>query len=151
MSADGFGEHAHQGIATMEREHELELRLVRELQAALGAGDRAAAEALFRSLEELTEAHFLGEQLLMRLHAYPAYAAHQEEHDRLIGELRGLAEAVASADPPDPVAAAGAPRPRRAEPPRPTGHPPQPSPAPPAARLRRDRAPSAPSHPPSPR
>jgi hemerythrin-like metal-binding protein len=106
MSADGIGEHAHQGIATMEREHELELRLVRELQSALGAGDRAAAEALFRSLEELTEAHFLGEQLLMRLHAYPAYAAHQDEHDRLIGELRNLAEAVASPDPPDPVAAA---------------------------------------------
>lgn len=105
MDTDRIGEHAQEGVATMEREHALEIRMVRELQSALAAGDRAAADALFQRLEEFTEAHFLAEQLLMRLHAYPAYAAHQEEHDRLIGELRALRRSVDAADALDPVGA----------------------------------------------
>jgi len=105
MSVERLGDNARQGIETMEREHALETRMVRELQGALAAGDRAAADTLFDRLEELTEAHFLAEQLLMRLHAYPAYAAHQEEHDRLIAELRDLRGSLDSAEPADPVGA----------------------------------------------
>ena len=105
MTSDKLETNARDGIATMEREHALEIRIVRELQEALSAGDLAAADTLFQRLEELTEAHFLAEQLLMRLHAYPAYAAHQEEHDRLIAELRDLRGSVGSAEPADRLAA----------------------------------------------
>lgn len=90
MSTEGGAQRAEEGLADMEREHALEARLVRELQSVLEAGDLAAADALFERLEDFTNAHFLAEQLLMRLHAYPAFAAHQEEHDRLIQELRDL-------------------------------------------------------------
>lgn len=105
MSSERLDDDAREGIETMEREHALETRMVRELQSALAASDRAAADTLFDRLEELTEAHFLAEQLIMRLHAYPAYAAHQEEHDRLIGELRDLRASLDAAEPTDPVGA----------------------------------------------
>lgn len=81
---------AAEGVATMDREHALELGIVRALQKALRDGDLVAAGELIERLDAVTEAHFLAEQLLMRQHAYPAYEAHQQEHDRLIGELREL-------------------------------------------------------------
>jgi len=105
MSVDGIEQEARTGITAMEREHALEIRMVRELQAALAAGDRPAAKALFERLEDFSNAHFLAEQLLMRLHAYPAFAVHEEEHDRLIAELRDLRRALDAVEPADPVGA----------------------------------------------
>jgi hemerythrin len=105
MNGDAIERNADDGVATMEREHALEIQMVRELQAAIAAGDLAAAGALFDRLEEFTNAHFLAEQLLMRLHAYPAYEAHQQEHDRLIGELRDLRRALESDEPGEPATA----------------------------------------------
>lgn len=78
------------GVGEIDREHALELKVVREIQAALLAADRVRARALLERLEEFTEAHFLTEQLLMRQHAYPGYAAHQQEHDWLVGELQEI-------------------------------------------------------------
>ena len=80
----------------MEAEHQVQLGLVRALKEALEAGPddpaSGAVPALLRRLVDYSDAHFLSEQLLMRLYAYPAYADHVLEHDRLIGELRVLAE-----------------------------------------------------------
>ena len=42
-------------------------------------------------LVSYTETHFMAEQLIMRLHAYPDYEAHQREHDRsmeLLADIR---------------------------------------------------------------
>ena len=90
------------GVAELDREHALELRVVREIQAALLEGERDQALALLERLEDFTNAHFLTEQLLMRLHAYPGYEAHQQEHDRLIGELQELSRVLASGGPSSP-------------------------------------------------
>jgi hemerythrin len=80
----------------VEAEHQVQLELVRALKGALEAGEddpaSGAVPALLRRLVDYSDAHFLSEQLLMRLYAYPAYADHVLEHDRLIGELRALAE-----------------------------------------------------------
>jgi hemerythrin len=80
----------------VEAEHQVQLELVHALKDALEAGENDAASgavpALLRRLVDYSEAHFLSEQLLMRLYAYPAYADHVLEHDRLIGELRAIAE-----------------------------------------------------------
>ena len=80
----------------MEAEHQVQLGLVRALKEALEAGPddpaSGAVPALLRRLVDYSDAHFLSEQLLMRLYAYPAYSDHVLEHDRLIGELRALAE-----------------------------------------------------------
>jgi hemerythrin len=105
MSTEAFGRDAHEAVRTMEREHALEIQMVRELQAALAAGELEAARELFDRLEEFTNAHFLAEQLMMRLHAYPEFAAHQDEHDRLIAELRALRRTLTADEPADPAAA----------------------------------------------
>jgi hemerythrin-like metal-binding protein len=76
----------------VEAEHRVQLDLVRALKEALarGDGDRSAPVHLLRQLLDYSEAHFLSEQLLMRLYAYPAYEEHVLEHDRLIGTLRDI-------------------------------------------------------------
>ena len=75
----------------MEAEHQVQLDLVRALRDALERGEgRSSTSALLRQLLEYSEAHFLSEQLLMRLYAYPAYEDHVQEHDRLVEQLRSM-------------------------------------------------------------
>jgi hemerythrin-like metal-binding protein len=76
----------------VEAEHRVQLDLVRALRETLTRGDedRTASSDLLRQLLDYSEAHFLSEQLLMRLYAYPAYEEHVHEHDRLIERLRGI-------------------------------------------------------------
>ena len=45
-------------------------------------------------LEIFANAHFMAEQHLMRLHAYPGFESHEFEHDRLIAELRELSTRI---------------------------------------------------------
>ena len=94
MPTSNLEVHATEGIEGMEREHALEVQMVRALQAALTGGDRAKVIVLMDELEVFANAHFLAEQHLMRLHAYPGYEAHEVEHDRLIAELRELSTQV---------------------------------------------------------
>ena len=77
----------------MEAEHRVQLDLVRALREALEKGeDRASTSILLRQVLDYSDAHFLSEQLLMRLYAYPAYEDHVGEHDRLVDELRAMAD-----------------------------------------------------------
>ena len=77
MSSDTMHQHAQSGVAEMDQEHALELQIVRSIQAALADSDHDKVSELLQQLEDFTNAHFLAEQLLMRLHAYPGYEAHQ--------------------------------------------------------------------------
>ena len=98
MSSSELDKHGVEGVAGMDREHAVEMQIVRSLQGALLDNDRETAAELMGQLEDFTNAHFLAEQLLMRLHAYPAYEAHQQEHDRLIGELVDLRQSIESGE-----------------------------------------------------
>jgi len=84
------------GESVMDAEHEFLHRLLAELKRELVSGGDRTAE-LFDRFDLAARAHFMEEQALMRLHAYPGYAAHQEEHDGLIEELRGIAGRLESA------------------------------------------------------
>ena len=81
-------------------EHRVQLELLHALQETLAGGDadRSASGGLLKQLLDYSEAHFLSEQLLMRLYAYPAYEDHVQEHDRLIGDLRDLSVAWAEGE-----------------------------------------------------
>ena len=50
-----------------------------------------------QQLENFTDAHFASEQVLMRLHSYPGYWAHEREHGLLLQEFRRLRDEIASA------------------------------------------------------
>lgn len=94
MPTTRMDENAVAGIGTMDHEHALELQMVRALQEAITEDDRTKVVVLMDQLETFANAHFLAEQHLMRLHAYPGFASHLVEHDRLIAELRDLSTRI---------------------------------------------------------
>jgi hemerythrin len=106
MHGSEMNEELKTGVDEMDREHALELQIVRAIQAALASNERAELPQLLEQLQDFTNAHFLAEQLLMRLHSYPGFEAHQREHDDLMEELRGLGETLLDDDAADPAATA---------------------------------------------
>ncbi|HYN40568.1 MAG TPA: hemerythrin family protein [Thermoanaerobaculia bacterium] len=86
------------GHREMDEEHALQLELLRELMQNLESGDRPAALELFERLDQFTNAHFLAEELLMRLHAYPHFEAHAAEHAQFVEELKALHTSLAGGE-----------------------------------------------------
>ena len=91
MEKPDWGQSLMIGNTSMDLEHRLQIGLIHALDEAIRAGqDRAEVAKILAQLYEYTNAHFLAENLLMRLHAYPDYQSHADEHDRLVGSLEGL-------------------------------------------------------------
>lgn len=103
VTSNGPQETPQTGVDEMDREHALELQIVRSIQRALASGKKEELPQLLEKLEDFTNAHFLAEQLLMRLHAYPGFEAHQQEHDELMEELRELGRQLMADDTTDPA------------------------------------------------
>lgn len=78
-------------FAAIDAEHRLQVTLVAALEAALGDRDGGLAGRILEKMTDLAEAHFLAEELLMRLHHYAGFEEHVAEHARLVEELRDLA------------------------------------------------------------
>lgn len=91
MEKPDWGQSLMIGNTSMDLEHRLQIGLIHALEDALRAGQsREEVAKILAQLYEYTNAHFLAENLLMRLHAYPDYAGHADEHDRLVGGLEAL-------------------------------------------------------------
>lgn len=79
--------------ATMEAEHHVQFELIRALQDAVTARqDGPTVEAVLERLIDYSEAHFLSEELLMRLASYDDFEAHAEQHRQLLESLRQAQE-----------------------------------------------------------
>jgi hemerythrin len=79
------------GLAEVDVEHQLQLRLVEGVRAALANHmNRETVSALLGRLQDASDVHFGSEEVLMRFHAWEGYSAHVEEHRRLLEELSGL-------------------------------------------------------------
>ena len=87
------------GNREMDEEHALQLQLLRELMQNLESGDGPAALEVFDRLDGFTNAHFLAEELLMRLHSYPHFEAHRAEHAQFVEELKALHERLGGGEP----------------------------------------------------
>lgn len=98
MTNDEFPEILRLGIPEVDMEHMLQVQILGAMNEALLESNRDQAQTLIRQLEDVTAAHFIAEQLLMRLHAYPGYQAHEREHDRLIEELQRLDAQIAGGE-----------------------------------------------------
>ena len=78
--------------ADTEREHEMQLGLLRELCKAAGAnGDPTVVGEILERLIDYSEAHFMSEELLMRLKSYDDYEDHVDDHVMMLDTLRGIA------------------------------------------------------------
>ena len=94
------------GASDMDAEHQLMHDLLHELQGALAAGREEAVADLLGRFEDVARLHFIEEQSLMRLHAYPGYAAHEQEHDELLDELVALSRRIRAGELADAAQAA---------------------------------------------
>lgn len=83
------------GDKTIDAEHDLQMQLLDSLSQALAkGGDFAPTRHILEQFIEFSDMHFLSEQLIMRLNAYPAYEAHLEEHTRLMKKVRQIRENI---------------------------------------------------------
>jgi hemerythrin len=92
-------EHLRLGQEPVDGEHGVQLQLLESLEAALRReGGRADAAELVDRLLVFSDMHFGSEELLMRLHAYPRYGEHVEEHRGLLEQLRAIEARVRLGD-----------------------------------------------------
>jgi hemerythrin len=83
------------GEQTIDAEHDLQMQLLDSLTLALEkGGDFPATKYVLEQFIEFSDMHFLSEQLVMRLHGYPTYEKHLEEHTRLMKKVREIRETV---------------------------------------------------------
>jgi hemerythrin-like metal-binding protein len=93
MGADG-NDGLSLGLAEVDVEHQLQLRLVQGVRAALANHmNQETVSTLLQRLQDATEVHFASEEVLMRFHAWEGYSAHVEEHRKLLEELAALRRA----------------------------------------------------------
>jgi len=79
----------------VEAEHDVQMQMLDSLAAAVeNRGNFASMKLVLEQFIEFSDLHFLSEQLVMRLHSYPVYEAHMEEHTRLMKKLREIREKV---------------------------------------------------------
>jgi len=79
------------GVAEVDVEHQLQVQLVEAIRGAVAARrDRATISALLEQLQDASSIHFMSEELLMRLHAWPRYESHVAAHGRLLEDLAAL-------------------------------------------------------------
>jgi hemerythrin len=65
----------------IDREHQVQIRLLQLLTKTIDSGGDTAE--MLDQLAEYSRAHFLSEELLMRLYAYPDYDDHVLDHARM--------------------------------------------------------------------
>lgn len=83
------------GENTIDAEHDLQLQLLDSLSQSLAkGGDFAPTRHLLEQFIEFSDMHFLSEQLVMRIHGYPLYETHLEEHTRLMKKIREIREDI---------------------------------------------------------
>lgn len=83
------------GEKSIDSEHEVQFQLLDSLTQTLAKGDEiAAANYILDQFIEFSDMHFLSEQLVMRLHGYPGYEPHLEEHTRLMKKVREIRSSV---------------------------------------------------------
>jgi len=83
------------GEASIDAEHDLQMQLLDSLTQSIESGaDFAPIKNILEQFIEFSDMHFLSEQLVMRLHGYPAYEPHLQEHTRLMKKVREIRETV---------------------------------------------------------
>ncbi|MDL2716837.1 MAG: hemerythrin domain-containing protein [Acidobacteriota bacterium] len=78
------------GQPEIDREHQLQIALVDAFEKAAGSHERVEAGVILEQMADLSEMHFLAEELVMQLHQYPAYQEHAREHATLLEEIHLL-------------------------------------------------------------
>ncbi len=102
MSPRAWDEAIGTGVESMDTEHRLQVSLVNALEELVRQStDATLVSKTLAQLVDFTSVHFLSEELMMRLYAYPQLDAHTLEHGRLldqVAEIRGKVEQASFAE-----------------------------------------------------
>jgi len=80
-----------QSQTTIDNEHLVQLGLIDAvIDAVVKASPSVEIDQVLTQFINYTELHFLSEQMLMRLHAYPSYDEHVSDHDAMIDRMRAV-------------------------------------------------------------
>ena len=91
MSGPGSQSQMRVGEKTIDAEHDLQMQLLDSLSQSIErGGDLSPMKYILEQFIEFSDMHFLSEQLVMRLHGYPGYEPHLEEHTRLMKKVREI-------------------------------------------------------------
>jgi len=91
MSENGSTALVRVGEKSIDAEHDLQMQLLDSLsQAIQRGGELSPMKYILEQFIEFSDMHFLSEQLVMRLHGYPGYEPHLEEHTRLMKKVREI-------------------------------------------------------------
>ncbi len=78
--------------ADTDREHQVQLDLLQALYSAVNASrDAAAVAEILDHLIAYSEAHFMSEELLMRMKSYDDYEDHVDDHVHMLDVLQEMA------------------------------------------------------------
>jgi len=87
------------GEKTIDTEHDLQMQMLDSLAESLErGGDFSPTKYILEQFIEFSDMHFLSEQLVMRLHGYPGYEAHLEQHTLLMKKVRDIRDSVIRGD-----------------------------------------------------
>jgi hemerythrin len=88
MTARAWDEGIGTGVDSMDTEHRLQVSLVNALDELVRQGmETSLIVKTIEQLVDFTNVHFLSEELMMRLYAYPQHDAHKMEHGRLVEQV----------------------------------------------------------------
>ena len=91
MGENGGAVPVRVGEKMIDAEHDLQMQLLDSLsQAIQRGGELSPMKYILEQFIEFSDMHFLSEQLVMRLHGYPGYEPHLEEHTRLMKKVREI-------------------------------------------------------------
>ncbi|MCF8150669.1 MAG: hemerythrin family protein [Burkholderiaceae bacterium] len=78
--------------ADTESEHQVQLGLLQNLCDSIQErSDPASIAKILDELIDYSEAHFVSEELLMRMKSYDDYEDHVADHEQMLEALRGIA------------------------------------------------------------
>jgi hemerythrin len=86
-------------LHVMQVEHDVQIKLLSAFgDAVRRQRSMEELEEILKQLTDYTSVHFLSEQLLMRMYAYPDYEQHEQRHTQLMEWIGTLPESLAADD-----------------------------------------------------
>jgi len=87
-------------VKEFDQQHARLIEMINELhEAILQKREGAVMGGLLKDLAHYTRTHFAAEEKLMQTHAYPALAAHRQEHEGFVAQVAGFQKKLESGTP----------------------------------------------------
>ncbi len=85
-------------MTSMNDTHLEDIIIINKLSEAVVNKDTVLTNSILEELIEHTITHFSGEEEMMREKSFPPYLVHKGEHDRVLNELKAIAQGFSQSD-----------------------------------------------------